>query len=103
MSCTAYGVMRRPQYRQDLDAIEAWIALDTASAAIDMWHLIDVQVDQLADPNFPRRMSTRVKAAHEMVAHENYIVCFDQNEDQCLVTVHAVVHVAQQTSPIFYA
>ncbi len=96
MSCTAYRVIRRPEYRQDLDAIEAWIALDNASATIDMWLLIDEQVDKLADPNFPRRISTRVNGAHELVAHENYIVYFDQNEDLCLVTVHAVAHVARK-------
>jgi len=96
MSCTAYRVIRRPEYRQNLDAIEAWIALDNASAAIDMWLLIDEQVDKLADPNFPRRISTRVKAAHELVAHENYIVYFDQDEAQCTVTIHSVVHVARK-------
>lgn len=101
MSCSAYRVSRRPQYRQDLDAIEAWIAQDNASAAVDMWLLIDAQVDHLADPNFPRRISTRVSDAYELVAHENYIVYFDQNEDQCLVTVHAVVHVARITPPKF--
>ena len=37
MRCNAYRVIRRPEYRNDLDAIEAWIALDNASAAIDMW------------------------------------------------------------------
>ena len=99
MTCSAYRVDRRPEYRQDLDAIEAWIAQDNASAAIDMWLWIDGQVDHLADPNFPRRTSTRVNAAHELVAHENYIVYFDQNEDQCVVTVHAVVHVARITPP----
>ena len=39
-----------------------------------MWLLIDDQVEQLADPNFPRRPSTRVPGAHELVAHENYVV-----------------------------
>ncbi len=102
MTCATYRVERRPEYRQDLDAIEAWIAQDIASAAIDMWLLIDVQVDNLADPNFPRRTSTRVRAAHELVAHENYIVYFDQNEDQCVVTVHALVHVARITPPQFH-
>lgn len=101
MTCAAYRVDRRPEYRQDLDAIEAWIAQDNASAAIDMWLLIDGQVDHLADPNFPRRTSTRVSAAHELVVHENYIVYFDQNEHQCVVTVHAVVHVARITPPQF--
>jgi toxin ParE1/3/4 len=101
MSCSAYRINRRPQYRQDLDAIEAWIAQDNASAAIDMWLLIDGQVDLLADSHFPRRISTRVNGAHELVAHENYIVYFDQNEDQCLVTVHAMVHVACKTPTQF--
>ena len=45
-----------------------------------MWLLIDDQVEQLADPNFPRRTSTRVPGAHELVAHENYVVYFDQDE-----------------------
>ena len=102
MTCAAYRVDRRSEYRQDLDAIEAWIAQDNASAAIDMWLLIDRQVDHLADPNFPRRTSTRVNGAHELVAHENYIVYFDQNEDQCVVTVHAVVHVARITPLHFH-
>jgi plasmid stabilization system protein ParE len=55
------------------------MARDNPSTAIDMWLLIDQQVDQLADPNFPRRPSTRVAGAHELVAHKNYIVYFDQN------------------------
>ena len=101
MRCNAYRVIRRPEYRNDLNAIEAWIAPDNASAAIDMWLLIDEQVDPLADPNFPRRTSTRVHGAHELVAHENYIVYFDQNDDQCTVTIHSVVHVARITPPRF--
>lgn len=102
MSCTAYRVARRPQYRDDLDAIEAWIAQDNPSAAIAMWLLIDEQVDKLADPNFPRRISTRVPGSYELVAHENYIVYLDQDDDQCLVTVHAVVHAARITPPDFF-
>ena len=102
MNCAASRVDRRPEYRQDLDAMEAWIAQDNASAAIDMWLWIDAQVEHLADPNFPRRASTRVNEAHELVAHENYIVYFDQNEDLCVVTVHAVVHVARITPPPFH-
>jgi toxin ParE1/3/4 len=94
MSCANWRIVRRPEYREDLDAIEAWIARDNPSAAMDMWLLIDQQVDQLADPNFPRRPSTRVAGAHELVAHENYIVYFDQNESDCTATVRAVVHVA---------
>ncbi|WP_114971070.1 type II toxin-antitoxin system RelE/ParE family toxin [Rhodoferax ferrireducens] len=95
MSCAIWRVIRRPEYREDLDAIEAWIAQDNPGAAIDMWLLIDEQVDQLADPNFPRRASTRVAGAFELVAHENYIVYFDQDERDCSVTVRAAVHVAR--------
>ena len=96
MGCPAWHVLRRPEYREDLDAIEAWIARDNPSAAVDMWLHIDDQVAQLADPNFPRRQSTRVEDAYELVAHENYIVYFDQDETRCTVTVRAVVHVARQ-------
>lgn len=101
MRCDAYRVIRRPEYRNDLNAIEACIAVDNASAATSMWLLIDEQADQLAGPNFPRRTSTRVDGTHELVAHDNYIVYFDQNEDQCTVTIHSVVHVAHITPPRF--
>lgn len=96
MNCASWRIIRRPEYREDLDAIEAWIARDNASAAAGMWLLIDDQVERLADPNFPRRPSARVAGAHELVAHENYIVYFDQDESNCTVTVRAVVHVARQ-------
>ena len=99
MGCPAWHVLRRPEYREDLDAIEAWIARDNPSAAVDMWLHIDDQVAQLADPNFPRRQSNRVEGAYELVAHENYIVYFDQDETRCTVTVRAVVHVARQFPP----
>ena len=96
MSCAVWRIIRRPEYREDLDAIVAWIARGNASAAAAMWLLIDDQVEQLADPNFPRRASTRVAGAHELVAHENYIVYFEQDESNCSITVRAVVHVARQ-------
>ena len=96
MSCAAWRIIRRREYRDDLDAIEAWIAQDNASAAVAMWLLIDDQVEQLADPNFPRRPSTRVPGAHELVAHENYVVYFDQDDSICTITVLAAVHVARQ-------
>jgi len=96
MSGAAWRVIRRPEYREDLDAIEAWIAKDNPIAATDLWLLIDEQVDQLADPNFPRRSSARVPGAYELVAHENYIVYLDQDESNCTIIVRAVVHVARQ-------
>jgi plasmid stabilization system protein ParE len=96
MSCENWQVIRRPEYREDLDAIEAWVAKDKPLDAVNLWLLIDSQVDSLADPNFPRRASERVIGAYEFVAHENYIVYFDQDEARCTVTVRAVVHVARQ-------
>ena len=96
MSCPHWRIVRQPEYREDQDAIEAWIARDNPSAAVDRWLLIDQQVDQLADPIFPRRPSTRVPGAHELVAHENYIMYFDQRESDCTVTVRAVVYVARE-------
>ena len=56
-----------------------------------MWLHIDDPVARLADPNCPRRHSTRVEGAYELVAHENYIVYFDQDEAHCTVTVRAAV------------
>ena len=53
---------------------EGSIAQDNASAAVALRLLIDDQVEQLAEPNFPRRNSPRVPGAHELVAHENYVV-----------------------------
>ena len=96
MGCQIWHLSRRPEYRQDLDAIEAWIARDNPLAVVDLWLLIDDQVEQLANSNFPRRQSTRVPGAFELVAHENYIVYFDQNEADCTVIVRAAVHVARQ-------
>lgn len=96
MICTAWRIIRRPEYREDLEAIHAWIARGNASAAVAMWLLIDDQVEGLADPNFPRRPSARVAGAHELVAHENYIVYFDQDGSNCTLTVRAVVHAARQ-------
>ena len=96
MNCTVWQVIRRPEYHADLDAIYAWIARDNKASAVDMWLLIDEQVDKLSNPNFPRRVSSRVQGAHELVAHENYIVYFDQNPADCTATVRAVVHVAKQ-------
>jgi toxin ParE1/3/4 len=92
----SYLCWLRPEYRDGLDVIEAWIAQDNASAAVAMWLLIDDQVEQLADPNCPRRPSTRVAGVYELVAHEKYVVYFDQDESTCTITVLAAAHVARQ-------
>ena len=52
MSCTAYRIIRRREYRDDLDAIEVWIAQDNAGAAVAMWLLIDDQVNSWPIPIF---------------------------------------------------
>jgi plasmid stabilization system protein ParE len=86
-------VVRTSSYRDDLNDIEAFIAKDNATAALDMWFLIDDQVEKLADPKFPRRPG-RVAGTMELVAHENYIVILE--EDSSSVTALNVVHARQQ-------
>ncbi len=86
-------VIRTSSYRNDLDAIESFIAKDNPVAALDMWFLIDDQVTKLANSNFPRREG-RVPGTMELVAHENYIVILE--EDATNVMALNVVHVRQQ-------
>ncbi len=86
-------VLRTDTYRADLDAIEAYIAQDNPSAAIEIWLLIDGQVEKLADPKFPRRQG-RVTGTMELVAHENYVVILI--EDSTTVTALNVVHARRQ-------
>lgn len=82
-------VVRRPGYIDDLDNIAAHIARDDPSAALALWLHIDNQVDQLADPNFPRRAG-RKPGTWELVAHPNYLVVLEQ--DTQTVTALAVLH-----------
>ena len=86
-------VVRTASYRADLDAIEAYVAQDNPRAATELWLLIDEQVDQLADPKFPR-CKGRVSGTKELVAHENYIVILLEDADT--VTALNVVHARQQ-------
>lgn len=86
-------VERTVSYRDDLNAVEAYIASDNPRAAREMWLLIDEQVDQLADPNFPRRKG-RVPGTLELVAHENYIVILIENATT--ITAINVVHARQR-------
>lgn len=78
---------------ENLAAMEAQIAKDNPLAAIDMWLHIDNQVEQLADPNFPRRPG-RVAGTMELVAHENYIVVV--KETASTVTILNVIWARQQ-------
>lgn len=82
-------VERTLTYKDDLDAIEAYIARDNPKAGIEMWLHIDDQVARLADPDFPRRPG-RVSGTFELVAHPNYIVIVQ--ESLLTVTVLNVVH-----------
>ncbi len=74
---TVKNVVRTQSYREDLEAIEAYIAQHSPQAATDMWFHIDDQVASLADSNFPRRPG-RVAGTFELVAHENYIVILEE-------------------------
>ena len=86
-------VIRRKTYRDDLQAIAAYVAQDSPGAAARLRLRIDDQVSKLADPNFPRRRS-RIVGTKELVAHENYIVIL--NEDETSVTALNVVHAKRQ-------
>ncbi|MEI8031156.1 MAG: type II toxin-antitoxin system RelE/ParE family toxin [Comamonadaceae bacterium] len=86
-------VVRTQTYQDDLNAIEARIALDNPSAGVDMWFLIDDQVESLGNENFPRRPG-RVHGTCELVAHPNYVVIMEENE--ATVTVLNVVHARQK-------
>ncbi|MGE4340561.1 MAG: type II toxin-antitoxin system RelE/ParE family toxin [Pigmentiphaga sp.] len=82
-------VVRTQTYLADLEAIEAYIAQDNPGAAVEMWFLIDDQVEKLADSKFPRRRG-RIAGTKELVAHENYVVILI--EDAATVTALNVVH-----------
>jgi toxin ParE1/3/4 len=90
------AVVRRKSYYDDLAAIEAEIAKDNPTAAVDLWLSIDDQVAKLADENFPRRPG-RVKGTGELVVHPNYIVILE--EDASTITVLNVVHARRQWPP----
>lgn len=86
-------VRRTTSYHADLNAIEAYIAQDSPQAGLEMWLLIDEQVDRLSDSKSPRRIG-RVEGTFELVAHENYIVIL--LEDATTVTALNVVHARRQ-------
>lgn len=87
------AVIRTPRYAADLVAVGEYIRQNNPDAAYDMVRLLERQVDQLTDPNFPRRLG-RVAGTHELVAHANYIVLLTQTDTT--VTALAVMHVAKQ-------
>lgn len=68
-------IVRTASYLADLDDIERFIARNNHQAASRLCQHIDDQVEQLADPHFPRRRG-RVRGTFELVAHKNYVVDF---------------------------
>lgn len=86
-------VVRTPRYDNDLIAIGEYIEQRNADAAYAMVRLLEDQVDNLADPNFPRRIG-RVPGTLELVAHPNYVVVLQQTDTT--VTVLNLLHVARQ-------
>lgn len=90
---TVLKVHKTEQFQVDLNDTVLFIAQDNVQTAIDMEQLLHRQVDQLADPNFPRRKG-RVPGTLELVAHPNYVVLLEQT--RTTVTALALMHVARQ-------
>ncbi|WP_071658845.1 MULTISPECIES: type II toxin-antitoxin system RelE/ParE family toxin [unclassified Duganella] len=85
-------VVRTATYLADLDDIERYIARDNPAAAARLCDHIDDQVDQLADPNFPRRRG-RVRGTNELVVHKHYVAVFQ--DDPTVVTLLNVIHTSR--------
>lgn len=85
-------VTKTDQFQLALEEIILYIAQDNVDAALNLEDRIHVQVDRLADPNFPRRRG-RVQGTLELVAHPNYIVVLKQSLS--VVTVLDLIHVAK--------
>lgn len=86
-------VIKTDQFQLDLEDMVMYVARDNIDAALGLEALIHTQVDQLADPNFPRRRG-RVTGMLELVAHPNYIVVLQQTDTT--VTALTVMHVARR-------
>lgn len=86
-------VIKTDQFQLDLEDMVMYVARDNIEAALGLEALIHTQVDQLTDPNFPRRRG-RVTGMLELVAHPNYIVVLQQTDTT--VTALTVMHVARR-------
>ncbi|MES2945153.1 MAG: type II toxin-antitoxin system RelE/ParE family toxin [Pseudomonadota bacterium] len=86
-------VEKTDQFILDLEGIVLHIAQDNVPAAVALEEHMHDQVDNLKDPNFPRRRG-RKAGTLELVAHPNYLVVLKQTET--LVTALAIMHVARQ-------
>ena len=87
------SVAKTDRFVQDLEDIVLHIAQDNIDAALALEERIHQQVDNLADPNFPRRIG-RVHGTLELVAHPNYVVVLMQTAET--VTALSVMHVARK-------
>ena len=83
------SVVRAATYLADLDDIAHYIARNNPQAATKLCRHIDDQVEELADPIFPRRAG-RARDTFELVAHKHYVVVF--RETATTVTALNVVH-----------
>lgn len=86
-------VIKTDQFQLDLENMVMYMARDNIEAALGLEALIHTQVDQLTDPNFPRRRG-RVAGTLELVAHPNYIVLLKQTDTT--VSALTVMHVARR-------
>jgi plasmid stabilization system protein ParE len=86
-------VIKTDQFQLDLESMVMYVARDNIDAALSLEARIHTQVDQLAKPNFPRRLG-RVAGTLELVAHPNYIVLLQQTDTT--VTALSVIHVARR-------
>ena len=87
-----FHVVKTDQFQLNLERIVLHVAEDNPAAALALEMQIHSQVDQLTDPNFPRRHG-RVAGTMVIVAHQNYIVLLQQTAST--VTALAVMHVAR--------
>lgn len=86
-------VIKTDQFQLDLENMVMYVARENIEAALGLEALIHTQVDQLTDPNFPRRRG-RVAGTLELVAHPNYIVLLKQTDTT--VSALTVMHVARR-------
>ena len=86
-------VVKTDQFLLDVEDVVLFIAQDNVIAALDLEQHVHSQVDNLADPNFPRRLGRRPNTL-ELVVHPNYVVVLQQTATT--VTVFNLLHVARQ-------
>ena len=86
-------VVKTDQFLLNVEDVVLFIAQDNVIAALDLEQHVHSQVDNLADPNLPRRLGRRPNTL-ELVVHPNYVVVLQQTATT--VTVFNLLHVARQ-------